>query len=345
MVGIKVVKLAEGDDESLELPASERLCMDTKLNGKWFLTAIFILLAVLGPRRASAEAFVNADVFGLSTNAVATGSLDLGTISPQNNYFLFPYYIALSFPSNNPTAWGLQLYTDNNSAKSWNPPNGLAGGLRGRTDPTQGIPVYWQIYNERQNAQPAWGTAKSITVTAGGLKFSHDTLQYWGRLYDVNDNDVVGIWMTSDILQRRTIAGFKGLGDFPRSGRTSVSSPIYLYLGLDVSQVSSTQTYGTNLRVDLYNLGLDINQGGYATPNPFTPTTGQKANFNFFLKDINSTFKINIFTIRGRRIRTITDSREWDGRNDQGRLVEGGLYIYQIEAEGRRVSGTVVLIK
>lgn len=310
----------------------------------WLITiAVMVLQCVM--KISSASAFVTADVVSLSTNAVATGSIDLGTLTPTDQHYLFPYYIQVYFPAENMTAWGLQLYTNNNPSRSWASPNGLSGGLRGVTDPTQGVPVYWQVYNNLQDASPNWGTAQSVTMTAGGLGFYSDTLQYWGRLYDVNDNDVDDRWMASDILRRRTIASYMGLGEYPRADRPSEQPPIYLYLGLDVSNVTSTQAYEATLRIDLYNLGINIEQGGYATPNPFTPTTGQTTNFNFFLANFDATFKINIFTLRGRRIRTIIDRREWDGRNDQGQIVEGGLYIYQVEAEGKRVSGTVVLIK
>lgn len=88
-------------------------------------------------------------------------------------------------------------------------------------------------------------------------------------------------------------------------------------------------------------------QGGYATPNPFLPATGQKAFFNFRFSDSAAAATIKIYNVRGRVVRTLKNpSRpEWDGRDEAGHLCEGGIYLYQIESGGQRVSGRVVLIK
>jgi hypothetical protein len=56
-------------------------------------------------------------------------------------------------------------------------------------------------------------------------------------------------------------------------------------------------------------------------------------------------FTIRLFTIKGREVRVLENVFEWDGRDQNGQLCEGGLYVYQIETGGRRVSGTVVLIE
>lgn len=87
--------------------------------------------------------------------------------------------------------------------------------------------------------------------------------------------------------------------------------------------------------------------GGYATPNPFLPATGQKVFFNFRFQDPAAAATIKIYNVRGRVVRTLKNpSRpEWDGRNEAGHLCEGGVYLYQIESGGPRVSGQVVLIK
>ena len=86
-------------------------------------------------------------------------------------------------------------------------------------------------------------------------------------------------------------------------------------------------------------------EGGYATPNPFLPMLGQKVYFNFKLTNPNGVFTIRIHNLRGHLQRTLTQTREWDGRGENGHLCEGGVYVYQIEADGQRVSGKVVLIK
>lgn len=88
-------------------------------------------------------------------------------------------------------------------------------------------------------------------------------------------------------------------------------------------------------------------EGGYAQPNPFLPTRGQKACFRIRFADLGAAYTIHIFNTRGRVVRTIRNSSEpeWDGRDESGHLCEGGVYLYQIESGGRRVSGRVVLLK
>jgi len=70
-------------------------------------------------------------------------------------------------------------------------------------------------------------------------------------------------------------------------------------------------------------------------PNPFNPTTTIQYSLPY-----DSNVKIEIFDILGHRIRTLVNQRknagvyqiEWDGRNNYGRRVASGLYIYQIKA-------------
>jgi gliding motility-associated-like protein len=57
---------------------------------------------------------------------------------------------------------------------------------------------------------------------------------------------------------------------------------------------------------------------------------------------------VNIYDIRGRKIRQLNDGvNTWDGKDDGNQLVESGIYIYQIKlkATGKLISGTVVIAK
>jgi hypothetical protein len=54
---------------------------------------------------------------------------------------------------------------------------------------------------------------------------------------------------------------------------------------------------------------------------------------------------VNIFDIRGRRVKHLKDDFTWDGKDEDGRLVESGIYIYQIHIPGRMISGTIVVAK
>ena len=54
---------------------------------------------------------------------------------------------------------------------------------------------------------------------------------------------------------------------------------------------------------------------------------------------------VEIFDITGHRIRTMVDPFEWNGRDDSGKVVESGVYIYQYKVDGERVSGLIGVAK
>jgi gliding motility-associated-like protein len=55
---------------------------------------------------------------------------------------------------------------------------------------------------------------------------------------------------------------------------------------------------------------------------------------------------VHLFDIRGRRVRTLHGPNAvWDGKGDDGRIVESGVYIYQYKSQGDRVSGVIVVAK
>jgi len=55
-------------------------------------------------------------------------------------------------------------------------------------------------------------------------------------------------------------------------------------------------------------------------------------------------YTINLFSVNGKRVKVLHQEKQWDGRDESGRLCEGGLYIYQIHSGGQVYSGTLVLL-
>lgn len=83
-------------------------------------------------------------------------------------------------------------------------------------------------------------------------------------------------------------------------------------------------------------------------PNPFNPNTT-------IFYDVNkeSSVKISVFDLLGREIVTLVNQIEqagsksinWDGRDFTGNMVNAGVYIYQIEAEGFIQTKKMVVLK
>ena len=83
-------------------------------------------------------------------------------------------------------------------------------------------------------------------------------------------------------------------------------------------------------------------------PNPFNPSTTISYNL-----PIDSYVNISIFDVLGRRIKTLINKHmragknfvHWNGLNDQGKLVAGGVYIYTIESGDYKESKKMILLK
>jgi flagellar hook assembly protein FlgD len=69
------------------------------------------------------------------------------------------------------------------------------------------------------------------------------------------------------------------------------------------------------------------------------------------LGDIEGEFTVKIYNIDGILVRKLAPptigEREltWDGKNDDGKLVESGVYIYQIQVGENFKTGTVIVAK
>jgi hypothetical protein len=90
-------------------------------------------------------------------------------------------------------------------------------------------------------------------------------------------------------------------------------------------------------------------------PNPFTPLSSDPR-FNRVtfsargLGDVEGEFKVKVYNIDGILVKELVATigeREltWDGKNDDGKLVESGVYIYQIQVGENFKTGTVIVAK
>jgi hypothetical protein len=83
-------------------------------------------------------------------------------------------------------------------------------------------------------------------------------------------------------------------------------------------------------------------------PNPFNPRT----NIEFVLPK-SGQVKIEIFNILGQRVRTLVDEHlrpgrklvDWDGKDDRGKEVSSGIYLYRIATEEFSEAKKMLLLK
>ena len=87
-------------------------------------------------------------------------------------------------------------------------------------------------------------------------------------------------------------------------------------------------------------------KGNY--PNPFNPTTKIR-----FTNDRASNVKVTVYSLKGEKVATIMNKQvnsgtydvSWNGKNTSGKVVPTGMYLYDIESDGRRLQGKMLFLK
>jgi hypothetical protein len=118
----------------------------------------------------------------------------------------------------------------------------------------------------------------------------------------------------------------------------------YELVGCRLNGVDYGRTLGV-LRSDPVPSVAYLNQN---FPNPFNPET----NISFFLP-IRQSVTLKIVDIAGKDIRTLVDELEsqglttftWDGKDNNGRQVSSGAYIYQLSFSNARLSKRMLLLR
>jgi len=96
-----------------------------------------------------------------------------------------------------------------------------------------------------------------------------------------------------------------------------------------------------NITVDKFAL-----KGNY--PNPFNPTTKIR-----FTNDRTSNVKVTVYALNGEKVATIMNKQvnagaydvSWNGKNSNGTIVPTGMYLYDVESDGRRLQGKMLFLK
>jgi hypothetical protein len=87
---------------------------------------------------------------------------------------------------------------------------------------------------------------------------------------------------------------------------------------------------------------------GQNYPNPFNPIT----TISYTLKE-DTPVTLTVYNVLGQRVATLVDGFEragyktatWQGRDDAGRLVPSGTYVYRLVAGSFRQARTMVLLR
>jgi hypothetical protein len=93
----------------------------------------------------------------------------------------------------------------------------------------------------------------------------------------------------------------------------------------------------------------------YAYPTPFSPERGTEIRFQYDLNNPGEV-KIDIFNFAMEKVISIREyesnissgnfdrSASWDGRDNNGRMVDNGVYFFRTELEGKVTWGKIVVI-
>ncbi len=89
--------------------------------------------------------------------------------------------------------------------------------------------------------------------------------------------------------------------------------------------------------------------------NPFNPSQGQETRFEYLVRGQDSPVRLWVFTLDGHRVLRLADhvaqadvlyTRAWDGRNEEGQLVDSGVYFVVLDTgQGQRKVRRVAVLK
>lgn len=123
------------------------------------------------------------------------------------------------------------------------------------------------------------------------------------------------------------------------------------YMGGDVDTTRDVVSYDRITHFSMYALfpvASALSSDDYRPKERIiTPATVDTKNDYINFSALASDDVVNIYDITGKRIRQLSGNANlaWDGKDENGKLVESGLYIYQIKKGKDIISGTVVVAK
>jgi len=111
---------------------------------------------------------------------------------------------------------------------------------------------------------------------------------------------------------------------------------------LNISQNTVSVYSGYYSFLGVFPMAAPTGQGLAAAQKIITPN-GDGSNDTLDLSNID--VPTDIYDINGHRVRSLPAHAMWDGRDDDGKVVESGVYIYQFKQNGERITGIVAVAK
>lgn len=181
-----------------------------------------------------------------------------------------------------------------------------------------------------------WVLGALANAEAGGGFVDSD-----GTALVVNDSD--------HDLDPDSWVAYEYWGDFPTGGRMFVQMYANCVPAKWSQYIDSHWNYtgavssvdGDGIVADRFEL-----RGNY--PNPFNPTTKIR-----FSNDRTANVTVNVYSLRGERVASILNTQlnsgtyevSWNGMSKNGTVVPSGMYLYEVNSEGRRLQGKMLLLK
>lgn len=209
----------------------------------------------------------------------------------------------------------------------------------------------------------AFGLVASVTIDKGGVVWIGTSGgPYW---YDPTTLQLVGITLPSDIgpqvnsiaidgRNNKWLGTSKGLAVLGSDGQfvealTSLNSFLADDFIYRVLYDSSTGDLWIGTGNGLSKLSLPLSEPAkepdqvFAYPNPFVIDLGtEKVSF----AKLPFEAQVEIFTLSGELVQELKGTDQWDGRNQHGKLVSTGVYLFLVRLPGGKTSvGKIALIR
>lgn len=160
------------------------------------------------------------------------------------------------------------------------------------------------------------------------------------------DSGTIPPW-SSDIIQAKIHGIIGTAGDTFNEAIiwVNANNPIFPYGEIPVEVTVIPAVVGLRREENIHPQTFQLFQN---YPNPFNPTTTIS-----YQLPVSSEVELRIYNLLGQRIRTLANTKqpigtyqtEWDGRDDAGREVASGVYIYQLKTADYTGSRKLLLMK